>query len=188
MAGQHPATLCRPIFEPLRSKEALRGWLLHAHKGRDRHDEAARRYDRYRYWLGVPAAVFSAVVGTSVFASLGTTVDERLKIIVGLISISAAILSSLQTFFNFNDLAERHRTAGVQYKNIIRELEQAFAEQPESLQDKQDEWVSDLRRRLDELELSAPVVSKGIYDRIEQRYRNVRFVHEAEQLTRWQPH
>lgn len=187
MAAQHPAIPGMPIFEPQEPKEALRGWLRHAHKGRDRHDEAARRYDQYRYWLGVPAAVFSAIVGTSVFASLGTTVDTSIKIIVGLISISAAILSSLQTFFNFNDLAERHRAAGVKYKNIIRELEQAFAEQPESRQDKA-EWMSDLRRRLDELELSAPVVPKAIYDRIEQRYSNVTFVHDADQLTRPQPH
>jgi hypothetical protein len=187
MAAQQAGTPGKRVFEPGSREELLRGWLLHAHKGRDRHDEAARRYDRYRYWLGVPAIVFSAVVGTSVFASLGATIDASVKIIVGLISVTAAILSSLQTFFNFADLAERHRAAGVQYKNIIRELEQALAEPPESLQERTD-WMSDLRRRLDELELGAPVVPKAIYDRIEQRYESVTFVPEAAQLTRPQPH
>ncbi len=187
MAAQHASTPGTPIFEPLEPREALRGWLRHAHKGRDRHDEAARRYDQYRYWLGVPAVIFSAVVGTAVFASLGTTVDTLVKIIVGLISVTAAVLSSLQTFFNFADLAERHRAAGVRYKNIIRELEQAFTESPEWLREKAD-WMSDLRRRLDELELEAPVVPKAIYDRIEQRYKSVTFVHSAEQLTQPQPH
>jgi hypothetical protein len=75
----------------------------------------------------------------------------------------------------------------VQYKNFIRELEQAFARPSEALQDKE-AWISDLRRHLDELELGAPVVPKAIYDRIEQRYQSVTFVHKADQLTRAQPH
>ena len=33
----------KPLFEPADTEELLRGWLLHAHKSRDRHDEAARR-------------------------------------------------------------------------------------------------------------------------------------------------
>lgn len=176
-----------PICEPQERAEVSRGWLRHAHKGRDRHDEAVRHYDQERYWLGVPAVVFSAIIGTAVFASLGTTVDTAGKIIVGLISLTAASLSSLQTFFNFADLAERHRAAGVQYKNIIHELEQTFAESPEWLQEKAG-WLSDLRRRPDELELGALVVPKAIHDRIKQRCQHVTVVHEATQLIRPQPH
>jgi len=61
------------IFEPDNPNELLRGWLLHAHKGRDRHDLAARRCDRQRYLLGIPATIFSAIVGTSTFAALQET-------------------------------------------------------------------------------------------------------------------
>ena len=89
----------KKLFEPANREELLRGWLLHAHKGRDRHDLAARRNDTLRYWLGVPTVILSAVVGTSVFASLGAQVDTSLKIVIGLVSITSAVLASLQNSF-----------------------------------------------------------------------------------------
>jgi hypothetical protein len=89
-----PEVQLKKLFEPSNREELLRGWLLHAHKGRDRHDLAARRNDTYRYWLGVPAIILSAIVGTTVFASLETQVDTSLKIVLGLISITSAVLAS----------------------------------------------------------------------------------------------
>src|SRR5438874_12714632 len=60
-----------PIFNPQSDDELLRGWLVHAHKCRDRHDPAARRCDTLRYAIGVPTITLSAIVGTSVFSTLG---------------------------------------------------------------------------------------------------------------------
>jgi hypothetical protein len=59
------------LFHPRTHEELLKGWMLHAHKGRDRHDEAARRLDRYHWTLGALSALFSAIVGTTLFAQLG---------------------------------------------------------------------------------------------------------------------
>lgn len=80
----------KKIFEPDSVEELLRGWVLHAHKGRDRHDEAARQYEKYRYWPGIPVIALSAVVGTTVFASLGTV-----KIVVGLLSMASSVRCSV---------------------------------------------------------------------------------------------
>jgi hypothetical protein len=162
------------LFEPANREELLRGWLLHAHKGRDRHDLAARRNDSYRYWLGVPTIILSAVVGTSVFASLQTQVATPLRIALGLVSIASAVLASLQTFYGFASSAESHRVAGVKYKIIVRELEQILTQPLEQLPDKAD-FFNDLRKRLDDLELAAPVVPEGIYRQIEKRYASVVF-------------
>ncbi|MGH9875843.1 MAG: SLATT domain-containing protein [Pyrinomonadaceae bacterium] len=171
----------KKLFEPANREELLRGWLLHAHKGRDRHDLAARRNDTYRYWLGVPAIILSAVAGTSVFASLQTQVDSALKIVVGLVSITSAVLASLQTFYNFASQAESHRMAGVKYKTIIRELEQVLTQPLEQLPDKAD-YLDDLRKRLDELEEEAPVVPEGIYRQVEERYARVVFAENVAAL------
>lgn len=171
----------KKLFEPANREELLRGWLLHAHKGRDRHDLAARRNDTSRYWLGVPAIVLSAVVGTSVFASLNTQVDTALKIVVGLISILSAVFASLQTFYNFASRAESHRIAGVKYKIVIRELEQVLTQQLEQLSDKT-EYLDDLRKRLDDLELEAPVIPEGIYKTVEDRYAIVIFADKVASL------
>lgn len=169
------------LFEPVNREELLRGWLLHAHKGRDRHDLAARRNDTYRYWLGVPTIIASAVVGTSVFASLETQVATSLKIALGLVSITSAVLASLQTFYSFADRAESHRVAGVKYKSIIRELEQVLTQPLEQLLDKAD-YLNDLRKRLDDLEIEAPVVPEGIYRYVEARYASVVFADKVASL------
>lgn len=173
----------KKLFEPANHEELLRGWLLHAHKGRDRHDLAARRNDTYHYWLGVPTIIFAATVGTSVFMSLEGQVDAALKIGLGLVSILSAVLASLQTFYNFSSHAERHRSAGVKYKAIIRELEQVLTQPAKQLPEKKD-FLDDLRLRLDDLELEAPVVPEGIYRRIEERYANVVFAEKVASLVK----
>lgn len=173
----------KKLFEPANHEELLRGWLLHAHKGRDRHDLAARRNDAYHYWLGVPTIIFAATVGTSVFMSLEGQVDAALKIGLGLVSILSAVLASLQTFYNFSSHAERHRSAGVKYKAIIRELEQVLTQPTKQLPEKKD-FLDDLRLRLDDLELEAPVVPEGIYRRIEERYANVVFAEKVASLVK----
>jgi len=80
-----------PIFEPDNPNELLRGWLLHAHKGRDRHDLAARRSDHQRYLIGIPATITAAIVGTSTFAALQKTLIQRSR-------LSSAVLQSSPPF------------------------------------------------------------------------------------------
>ena len=181
MSSTPPSIQPKKIFEPSNHEELLRGWLLHAHKGRDRHDLAARRNETYRYWLGVPTIVFSAAVATSVFASLEAQVAPAFKIALGLVSIAAAVLASLQTFYNFPSRAESHRLAGVKYKAVIRELEQTLTRPLEALPANA-EAFDDLRRRLDDLELEAPVVPEKIYRDVEARYSSVVFVERVAAL------
>ena len=110
------------IFEPNDPNQLLRGWRLHAHKGRDRHDLAARQCDQQRYWLGIPATIISAIVGTATFAALQASSGPQassgsfIQLIVGVLAILAAILTSLQSFLDLGARAERHRLAGANTK------------------------------------------------------------------------
>jgi hypothetical protein len=116
--------VAKNLFEPGSTEELLRGWLLHAHKGRDRHDEAARNYETFRYLLGVPTSVLATVAGASVLASWGK--EPPGSIAVGLLGIGAGVMAALQTFLDYAGRAERHRHVAVKYKSLIRELEQAL--------------------------------------------------------------
>ncbi len=166
------------LFEPGNPKELLRGWLLHAHKGRDRHDTAARRFEGRRYLFGVPTIVLSAVVGTSVFSSLGRGTGIVLSVIVGLLSVTATVLAALQTFLDYPGRAGRHRATGAKYKAIIRELEQVLTG-PTAAASMDEARLATLRARLDTLEEEAPVVAPRIYDQVERTYASVTFVNEA---------
>jgi hypothetical protein len=168
------------LLEPSNTGELLRGWLLHAHKGRDRHDVASRRYEGRRSIFGVPTIALSTFVGTAVFTSLDKQAATWVHVLVGLCSVAAAVLSSLQTFFEYPERAERHRKAGVKYKAVIRELEEALA--PDSSMTRDIAWLNTVRDRLDALEEGAPVIPPDIYDEVEAQYKNVTVVHEASGL------
>jgi hypothetical protein len=91
-------------------------WIKRARESSFAHYTAESRYSKLHYVIGVPAAVFSAIVGTTIstiFASLETTVDIRVKIVLGAISIITAILTGVQTFLRYSEQAERHRKTAV---------------------------------------------------------------------------
>jgi hypothetical protein len=163
------------VFEPDDPNELLRGWLLHAHKGRDRHDLAARRCDQRRYSLGIPATVISAIVGTTTFAALQESPNRTVQLVVGVLAILAAMLTSVQAFLDLGARAERHRMAAVRYKAVIRQLEQSGIGTIKNVA-LDAPALSELRQRLDALEEEMPVVPPSIYDRVELRYQNPAFV------------
>jgi hypothetical protein len=172
------------IFEPEDVRELLQGWLLHAHKGRARHDMAARRCDTRRLWIGGLAAVVSAIVGTSVFATLEKAeIGTTLKVALAAIAILAAILTGLTAFLNLAERTEKHRAAGVHYKIIIRDLERICAEASNkaAVPDKVASEVPAIKKQLDDLEEIAPVVPERYYERIEDEWKEsgIEFVRKA---------
>jgi hypothetical protein len=169
------------LFDPGSTLELLRGWLIHAHKGRDRHDTAARIYERSKYVVGIPALILSTIVGTSVFSSLSSQAPMPLSLWVGLLSIGAAVFAALQTFLDYPARAERHRAAGVKYKAIIRGLELVLADLADGRAVSGDQ-ITRIQQRLDELEDSAPVIMPRIYARVESLYKHVEYVKEAIKL------
>lgn len=169
------------LFLPESVEYLLNGWLLHSHKARDRHDLASRTYAWGQYALGIPALIVSTVVGTSVFTALASKQVPALW--VGLLSISAAVLTALQTFVDFGGRSDKHRIAGVKYKATIRSLEYMLV-RLSNQETISDDEITSLRTQLDNLEESAPVVMPRIYDVIEKRYLDVAYVNNALELYR----
>jgi hypothetical protein len=80
---------------------------------------AARRSN----WIGAPVVILTATVGTSIFATIESRPAIGWVVVAGLISLTAAVLSALQTFFNFASQSEKHRAAGAHYAALHREYE-----------------------------------------------------------------
>ena len=105
-------------------RNLLEIWYKRAEACHKCHFLASHRYSRYNYMIGIPTILFTTVVGTSVFASLSTkSISVTATVVIGFVSIMAAILSSLQTFLGFSERADRHRDAGVKYGTIGRKME-----------------------------------------------------------------
>ena len=120
------------------------------------HYLAASRYSRLHFWLGLPTVLLATIVGTSVFAMLQKQPEVWWQITVGLMSITAAVLSALQSFLNYSDKTEKHRTAGARYNAIGRELEQLLAQE--------DKWSSldSIRNKIDQLSQQSPHIPSTV--------------------------
>ena len=79
-------------------KKVLDDWYARVDAAQRAHYISADRLKNRSYWLGVPAAILSLFVGTSVFAALQMKTSSSWQVFVGICSVSAAVLAGLQTF------------------------------------------------------------------------------------------
>jgi hypothetical protein len=170
------------VFEPENSTEVMEGWILHTTRRRLIHEREARRFDQLRLYLGLTSSCLAAVTGTSAFAAWQREGDNApLGIATAAFGIAAAILASALTFLDPGARAEAHRRAAVSYKGILRGFEEACGLRANGAANAvKDDELRDLRNRLDEADLAAPVVPLREGRRIEDA--PIRVVTKAEQL------
>ena len=117
--------------------------------------------------LGSCVVIFSVSVGTAVFADLAKHDDNFVRNLIGLISVAAAILSSLQTSLKYEERAEKHRSAAVRYGHLRRELEQFInvmpRQEPEIVQ-----LLTDFRHRWDAAAEEAPTLPQRIHEKVKK--------------------
>ncbi|UCV17925.1 SLATT domain-containing protein [Ferribacterium limneticum] len=146
---------------PTNDAELVLAWLRRARESQFFHYNAAKRLGRYGRVFGVPVIVITAIVGASAFASiLSQTVPLYAKLIVGLCSLVATVLSSLQTFFKFSERSEKHRIFGAKFGAVRRELETLHIQaQIKSME------LAAVRAKLDMLAEEAPDVDAAVFSR-----------------------
>jgi hypothetical protein len=76
----------------------------------------------------------------------------------------------LSSFLNLAERTEKHRSAAVHYKKMIRELERILGQPVSDLRADHPE-ITRIQQQLDELEESAPVVPEKLYRRVEQDWK-----------------
>ena len=140
-------------------RSLLEEWYVRVVTTQRAHYLSAEHFGARRYWLGVPAVILSTLVGTSVFATVQKQPDVRFQIAVGLASVLAAVLTSLQTLLGYSERAEKHRITGARYGAIGRELEslRAFSSSVT------EQAMAAVRKRLDDLALESPNNPESIF-------------------------
>jgi hypothetical protein len=148
--------------------DLLRHWRFRVHRVQTGHYEAGRRYDRLHLSLGIPAIAVSALVGTAVFSSLAG--DDRgvlITISVGMLSVTSAVLSGLQTFLQFPDLAERHKLAGARFADLKHKIELIAVFQPAD-HGMLKTQLSEVEQEWEKVREESPNIPAKIWDRIER--------------------
>jgi hypothetical protein len=149
----------------------LREWEERASISQDAHYVLATRLGGYNLLFGIPVVVFTTVVGTSVFATLQENVGTSWRILVGIVSVLAAVLASLQTFLRFQERAEKHRAAAELWAAIRREIDQMLALHPDYLAERTDPkaYLDTLRRRMGEVSAQSPEIGNKDWSAAEAR-------------------
>lgn len=88
--------------------------------------------------------------------------DVCLRVFIGLLSVSAAVLASLQTFLRFSERAEKHRTIAARAERLRREVEQLLATTPQKVAE---DKLNSLRAEMDKLAEDAPAISDKTWKR-----------------------
>lgn len=109
--------------------EVLDKLRWNAHLGKHKHFEAASRGRRHHVRYGVPIVLINILLGSVLFAFLG--VDDAFpqwaKWSGAFLSLVAAALGGIQTYFNFEKEYMEHRAVANEYLGIAREAERLLA-------------------------------------------------------------
>lgn len=123
------------------------------------------------------------VVSASLFTALEKELTGSLKFVLVIISTLAAILSGLSTFLNLAERADKHRSAAVQYKAMIRELERKISEEPNNSAITPS-VLDEMQKRFNELEESTPIVPEWFFILVDEKwdFHGIEIVKKAENL------
>ena len=185
------------IFFPCKEIDRVKGWLLHCHKSRDRHDMTARWLDRRHWKMAGLGALLSALAGITVAANLDVSGAEILGIshlkfwtgfVIGGLALVASFLALLQKEARYGERAEIHRRKAERYKSLIWDIELKLPRVHNSSSEIE-EWSKQWLARFILIEEEQQViVPQWIVDKVEKKhYPTAIFVAHAEQLLRGLP-
>jgi hypothetical protein len=151
---------------PVNEDELLLKWIRRARESQKSHYDMADLLAARNRMFGIGVTLISAVVGTTVFLSLVASADSRwARLVVGLVSIVAAVSAALQTFLRYAERAEAHLAAGARYGAVRRRLEAIYAGDPGA---RDGRYVSEVREMLDRLAEDSPSVPPRVFRRTQQ--------------------
>lgn len=94
------------------------------------HFEMSEAASKQNLRLGLIATILSTIVGTTIFAAISkhgeadkSTTALAIQIVTGLMSVGAAVLAALQTFFRLGDVSAQNKSAAVGYEKIKLSLD-----------------------------------------------------------------
>jgi len=145
----------------------LEDWRNRVYAAQMAHYSSANQLRVLHYAVGIPAVVFSSIVGTAVFGGLEK--DEPRTMWVASISILAAALAALQTFMRFPERASIHATAGDWYSAIRRDIEQVL-HLPVEVRDPPRKCLDAIRKEMNRAGQHAPELNVDRWRREASRF------------------
>lgn len=99
-------------------KEFLETRHLSFHTKDVAHSRASEKYANRGRRLGLTVVILSTIVGTSVFASLERDPGWEAKLVVGLLSLLAALAAAVKDYEGCDKVAAEHRSAARGFRKL----------------------------------------------------------------------
>ena len=142
--------------------ETLKKWhtrIRATHKG---YYKDAARLAAQQQKLGIIVVFFTAIVGTSVFASLATDNPSAwMKVITGIVSVFAVVLAAVQTYLNYPAKQVIHVLAATQLSSLKKRIEEQLS--VGGSEDELKAFMHEIRTEWDAITHGAPLMSEATY-------------------------
>jgi len=136
------------------------------HKAQIGHYIEAEKYTKYHYYLGIPSMVLSGITNIGVLYQIDFNKIDIFMIIVIISTLLVTILSTLQTFLNFYQKAELHKSMAVKYGKIKRDVEMLIDHDiPET---KHFEYFQTIQNEWNAVAEMSPITSNSIRKKVKE--------------------
>ena len=110
-------------------EEIITGWTTLIAGRQKKHSEQASKLLKLHYMIGIPAVVFSAIAGCTLFAQ---SAPPTLRIAAGVFALVSAVGCAVQTLFDAKARSEKHRSADARLGQLRKTCEIALSYKPDS--------------------------------------------------------
>ncbi len=136
------------------------------------HGRAEKKYRRSNYAFTIPVIIMSTLTGTANFAMDSFVPQEHKKIAmagVGGVNILAGIISTLQNFLRYAELMESHRSSGVSWSKLGRDISIELALDPPRRKPARD-FLNICRAEYDRLIEQSPMIDDSILKQFQGKF------------------
>jgi hypothetical protein len=134
------------------------------------HTQSQIYYDRWNFWLSIPSVTLTALAGATTIGltQLNPTAQTYITILVGIVTISTGVLTSINQLIKAPQFSEGHRIASIAYGKLYRVISNELALRRDQRTNAQ-EFLKVIRVEQDRLEESCPVIHSNIIRRFNQK-------------------
>lgn len=138
------------------------------------HNACEKKYRIRYYCFSIPVIILSTLTGAAnvgLSSYIPEDSHEAAQAIVGGVNIFAGILSTLQNFLKVAELMESHRSAGVSWSKLGRNISIELAIDPDRRQNCHD-FLNICRAEYDRLIEQSPLITDDIINIFKKRFKS----------------
>lgn len=142
--------------------------------GKKKHYEARGRYAGYHTKMGIFIVILTAIMGTSVYCSLSKSEILITQIIVGIFTVSIAVLTALQTYLNFEKRTLRHKVTADRYLWLMKKAQRLYSYYKDGSRtvDEVQKELDRMYQEVKDIQKDEPDTSQGDYQKARDGVEN----------------